>query len=221
MQKKDFEISRRKKENYVNLQSLPNHDANSKNHSKSTVALIKASLFGKLGKSNRASHQQVKDTDEDFTGKLELVSDTQTPSKAKHSSKDKKLKKNVEQKSQKRSLIRRFSKEKFRRTASPTQNNFSPSQLVSVPPGETRYGHADAEVMERFLEATVHFQSHPPQSPLQRLRNSLRMPRSKHRHLHENRIKDDLEIRGMERSRNFEHFQRTKFQNEQECTTYV
>ena len=201
------------------MQALPERIA-TKSHPKSTVALIKASLFGKLGKSNRTSRQQYKDVDKTHSHWAENASETQASRRTKFFHKEKKQKKTKnETKSQKRSLVRRLSKERSKHTESIVSSHISSPDPTLAPPADARYGNADAEVMERFLEATVAFHSNPPQSPLQRLRSSLRVTRNKHRHVHESRTKDDMEIRGMDQQQlRFERVKPTKVHNGQECT---
>ena len=83
----------------------------------------------------------------------------------------------------------------------------------------TRYGNADAEVMERFLEAAV-ASHHLPQSPLQRIRSSLRVSRNKDKFLNQNLVKDDLEIRESNQPFGFKKSNKKKVNNKQ-AFTYV
>ena len=178
------------------------------------MAFLKASLFGKRGKSSK--HSQ-KDGEQLPTP---ASPEARSSSEKLKTKKRKSKKSKTEGKAKKRSLLRRLSSKERSKPPRVSENPGRDIKDTVVLPDSSGvgYGCPDSEVMERFLAATVAFHANPPKSPLQRLRSSLRSTRHKRKHLMENRVKDDMDIRGLNSQLREEPMKLSKVHNGQECT---
>lgn len=162
---------------------------------KSAFDFIKTNFFGKRSKIDQ--NKRKKRENGNFMFRENPTSDdlkemTLAQTNSKLIAKRKKEKK-TEVKRPNRSITGHFSNDRTREAST----NDDSAGLSSLPPerGKTRYGNADAEVMERFLEAAVASHRVAPKSPLQKIRRSFRIPRNKDKFENGCRIKDDLDIR--------------------------
>ena len=162
---------------------------------KSAVAFIKASFMGKRKKQKEKTKKQDHNF---FVFRQDCAMAGENKIKREQSdatSTARNKKKKAKEKLPKPSIVGTLSKNKKRETLTNISSRETLRDATSVLPDQEKmqYGNADAEVMERFLEAAV-ASHHAPKSPLLKFRRSLRIPRNRNKCEQERRIKDDLHL---------------------------